>query len=135
MSKTSAAARDDALDAAVDHLDLGGAGELRIYNAAQTGSPEGSPSGTLLVTLALSNPAFGSASAGVATASAITDGTVAAAGTALGYVMFNGSGTGVFSGSVSATGGGGSLVFDTNVFTVGGTVSVTSFTMTLGEGS
>lgn len=135
MSKTSAAARDDALDAACDRVNVGGAGNLKIYDAAQTGSPEGGPTGTLLCTLPLSNPAFLSASAGVAAADTIAPATASASGTALGWWMAGGGGTGVFSGSVTATGGGGSLTFDTNVFTSGGTVTVTGFTMSLAEGS
>jgi len=63
-------------DAAVDSIDVGSGtaqGRLKIYTAAF---------GALLCTCNFSNPAFGAAASGVATASAISTGTAGASGTA-----------------------------------------------------
>lgn len=63
------AARSAAADAVVDRLDLGSGdatGDIQLQTAG----------GAALATLNLSNPAFGAASNGVATANAISQGTV-----------------------------------------------------------
>lgn len=68
------AARNAAADAVVDRLDLGATdstGDLAFANSSDT----------VLCICNFSNPAFGSASSGVATAATISQGTVSVAGT------------------------------------------------------
>ena|SRR3990167_4176875 len=86
---------------------------------------------TALVTLTLASTAFGAASTGVATANAITNGTVTVAGTAtLGIIRTSTEQNTVCSFSVTSTGGGGDLELSSNVLSTGQTVSVTSLTYT-----
>jgi hypothetical protein len=81
----STAWRNDACNAGVDRLDLGGSNaELRIYSGTMpTDVNAALSSNTLLAALVMSKPAYGSAAAGVATAAAITsDSSADATGTA-----------------------------------------------------
>ena len=82
--KISTAARSAACDAIVDLLDAGsGAATLAIRTGSPPTNVSDADSGTLLATLTFSDPAFGAASSGVATAAAITSDTnVDASGTA-----------------------------------------------------
>lgn len=64
------AVRNGIADHVVDQLDVGGPGALVFRLAGSAGSP-----GTAVATLPLSNPAFGAASSGTATANAITSDT------------------------------------------------------------
>jgi hypothetical protein len=86
--------------------------------------------GTAVATLTFSNPAFGSASSGVATASAITQDSSAAGGTAAKAELRQGGATPVVLCSVSATGGGGDIQLNNATITAGQTVSITSLTYT-----
>ena len=87
----STAARNAAADAVVDLLDVNAPGKLVIMEADET----------VLSEHALSNPAFGAAAAGVATAGAIGDDTSAnATGTAALFKCEDGNALEVFRGSV-----------------------------------
>jgi hypothetical protein len=86
--------------------------------------------GTAVATLTFSNPAFGSAASGVATASAITQDSSAAGGTAAKAELRQGGATPVVLCSVSATGGGGDIQLNNATITAGQTVSITSLTYT-----
>ncbi len=109
-------------DAVVDAIDSGTTateGKLRIYDSGKV---------TLLAELDCSNPAFGAAASGTSTAAAITDATAGASGTAAEFEFVDRDGNEVFSGSVTATGGGGDLELNSVSIANGATVSITSFT-------
>ncbi len=95
MILTTAAA-NAACDAIVDLVDVGGAGYVEIWTASFV---------TKLATLTMSNPAFGSAVAGVATANAIANDVSADnTGTAAVFKIFGGGGTECWRGTVGVTG-------------------------------
>lgn len=113
--------RSAVADCVVDRIDAGtGAGTLKIYTSGDA----------LLVTLTFNDPAFGSAVAGVATANAITNGTATGTGTAAKFTAFDSDDNAVFSGSVTATGGGGDLTLSSVSITSGDTVAISSATYT-----
>lgn len=119
------AARNAACDAIVDLIDGGaGAGTMEIKSAASTtaGASE-------VATVTFSDPAFGAASSGTATASAITDDTSATGGTASDFTVFDSNSNAIFQGAVSTSGS------DLNLSSVsigaGDTVSISSFTVTM----
>lgn len=98
---------------------------------------EGTPPGNLVMqtsggvtvaTLPFSNPAFGAASSGTATASAITSDTNAVGGTIAKAELRNAAGTAKVLCSVTATGGGGDITLSSVVISAGQTVAVSSLT-------
>lgn len=137
MVKHSAAARNGLANWLAGQF--GSVGRINIYTGSAPASPDSGMTGTLLATLVMGSPAFGSASAGVVTANGITgDLSADATGTA-GYALVYRTGDtapGSAAGSsdirllltVSATGGGGELQFNTVSFVAGNVVSVTAFT-------
>lgn len=128
------AAASAAADAVVDLLDAGNeAAQLRIYDGTPPANVSAAlSSNTLLAALTMSDPAFGSASNGVATASAITSDTSAdATGTASFFrlgSMNSGTFTPVIQGNVGTS--GADLNLSSTSITSGGTVSVSSLTYT-----
>ena len=117
----TAAARNAAADAVVDLLDVNAPGKLIIMKADET----------VLSEHALSNPAFGAASGGVATASAIGDDTSAnASGTAALFKCEDGNALEVFRGSVGEAGSGEALIVSSTNVVAGTKVSVASLTYT-----
>lgn len=134
--KISTAARNGACNGIVDLIDGGtGAGTL----AVRTGSPPtnvgDASSGTLLGTLTFSATAFGNASTGVATASAITSDTNADASGDAGYFrVFPGAAAdtaATFQGTAGNAGDSPDLTFDNKTVVAGGTIAVSSFTVTV----
>lgn len=122
------ATRNAACDAIVDLLDVGGAGSVKIYTSTQPGSVGGTY-GTLLGTLTFSSTAFGSASTGTATAASITSDTSAdASGTAGTFALLTNGGT-VHSDGTCGT-SGADMNFDNNVIVAGGTIAISSLTIT-----
>ena len=100
---------------------------------------EGTPPGTLVMqtsgdvevaTLTFSNPAFGAAVAGVATAGAITADSDATGGTIAKARLKNAAGTDKIICSVTATGGGGDITLNSVIISAGQQVSLTSLTYT-----
>jgi len=100
---------------------------------------EGTPPGVLVLqtsgdvtvaTLTFSNPAYGAAAAAVATANAITSDTNAVGGTMAKARQRNAAGTDKIICSVTATGGGGDITFNSVVVSAGQTVAMTSLTYT-----
>lgn len=130
------AARNAACDAVVDLADAGaGAATLKIYTGTQPATANDAVSGTLLATITLSDPAFGSASTGVATlAGTPLSATGVAAGTAGWARLADSTGATVLDGSVTATGGGGQVELATTTISVGVTVQITSGTVTMPAG-
>jgi hypothetical protein len=114
-------ARSAACDAVVDRVDLGaGAGKLKIRATS-----------TLLCTITLSDPAFGAASNGVATAQGLPlSGVGVAAGSANNFQVTRSDDTLEWSGTVTGTGGGGDLELNNVSITVDQVVEVTSWTHT-----
>lgn len=108
------------------------ASTVEIRSGPQPASADDVDAGTLLATFSLPDPAFGAAASGVATANAIPDTTGDAAGTAEHYRVKDGNGVTVVDGSVSTT--GADLNLNTTTISVGVTVSMTSWTVTMPGG-
>lgn len=121
--------RNGGCNGIVDAIDQGaGAGKVKVYTSTQPGSVGGTY-GTLLGTLTFSDPAFGSASTGTATASAITSDTSAdASGTAGTFTLTDSDDNVLADGTCGL--GSGDLSFDNNVIVQGGVISISSFTVT-----
>lgn len=129
--RLATAARNAAADSVVDLIDAGsGAGTIRIYTGTPHATPGNVPAGTLLATVAFADPAFGSASAGVASATDPAAVTAVAAGTAGCFLVSDSAGVGIFDGTVTATGGGGDLQLGSTALSSGITVDITAFTYT-----
>ena len=128
--------RNAACDAIVDSLDAGsGAGYIQVRTGSQPATVGTAATGTLLATLTLSDPAFGSASTGVATANAITgDTSIDASGTPGWFRAFDSSNNAVIDGSVTITGGGGDMTFDSVTWVAGGAANMTGWTVTMPAG-
>lgn len=133
--KISNAVRSLAADAIVDAIDAGAAaGTLAIRTGAAPTNTTDADSGTLLATLTFSDPAFGAASNGVATASAITsDSNVDNSGTAAHFRIKDSDGTVVAQGTVGTS--GADINFNTVSFVAGGTAAISSLTVTVPAGS
>jgi hypothetical protein len=122
----TAAARNAACDAIVDLVDGGSSdstGDLVLMTA---GDVE-------VATLAFSNPAFGASSAGVATASALSNDTSATGGTATKCKVVDRDNVTVWEGTVGITGSGEDVELASNIIGAGDIVAVTSCTFTMPE--
>ena len=109
---------------------IGTSGLLRIYDGTQPAT--GGTATTLLAELPLSATAAPTPSGGVLTFSTITDDSSAnATGTATWFRLATSGGAAVVDGTVSTS--GADLNFDSVSFVSGGTVSVSSFTITAGN--
>jgi hypothetical protein len=129
-TRLSTAARNAATNAVVDLLDAGsGAGVVEIRSGSQPATAQDAATGTLLATVTLSDPAFGSSSTGTASLAGVPlSGAGVANGTA-GWARFKDSdGNVVMDGSVTATGGGGQIELATTTISTGLTVQITSLT-------
>lgn len=129
ISNAAASAAADAVTSLVD------GGTLRIYSGTKPAGPDSALSGnTLLAELTFGNPAFGSASNGVATANGITaDSSANATGTASFFRAFASDGTtAVFDGEVGTT--GSDLNLNSTSISSGAEVSISSFTYTQPKG-
>ena len=124
------AAASAAADAVVDRIDTGGAGTIKIYSGTiPTDADTAVGAQVLLATLTFSATAFGAASNGVATASAITSDTSAdATGTAAWARIASGAGTTQMDVTVGTT--GEDINFNTVSFVTGATVAITALTYT-----
>lgn len=121
-----------ACDAIVDAIDGGaGAGLLLILDGAKPAGPGTAiTTQVTLATLTMSDPAFGAASNGVATASAITqDSSADASGTATWFRITTSSGTAILDGTVGTSGADLNLVTTTIVATQ--PVQISSLTVTI----
>lgn len=121
------AIRNSLADLVVDAIDAGpGAGYVNIY------ADFGGGLGALLAEITLSDPAFGAAAAGVATASGlpVEDSSANGTGVAAYFLVFDSDDNEVFRGTVTATGEGGDMTMVSTSLTVGEPVQITSFTYT-----
>lgn len=123
--------RNKGCDGIVDDIDAGaGAGTIAIRTGAQPTNVGDADSGTLLGTLTFSDPAFGAAASGTATASAITsDSSADNSGTA-GHFRIKDSDANIHSDGTCGQ-GSGDLSFDNNVVVAGGVIAISSFTVTV----
>lgn len=111
--------RNGMADYVVDRLDAGaGAGQL-VLQAADN---------SVVATLTFADPAFGSATGGVATANPITSATGVPGGTATKFKATDSEGVICFSGTVGTS--GTDIVLTNNVIGGGETVAVDSLTYT-----
>lgn len=133
--KISTAARNAACDAIVDLVDGGaGAGTIGIRTGAPPATPATADSGTLLGTLTCSDPAFGAASSGTATASSITSDTNAdASGDAGHFRVYDSNSNVIFQGTAGNSGDSPDMTFDNKSIVAGGTIAISSFTVTVPE--
>lgn len=128
--RLSTAARNASCDAIVDLLDAGaGAATIGIRTGSQPTNVGDADTGTLLGTLTMSDPAFGSASTGVATASSITSDTNADNSGTAGHARFKDSTPAIVFDCTCGM-GSGDINFDNNVIVAGGTIAITSMTVT-----
>lgn len=136
-TRLATATRNAMCDAAVDLVDGGaGAGKIKIYTGSQPATPNTSPTGSLLCTVTLGDPAFGAAATGVATLNGTPiTATGSAAGDAGWFRVEDSAGAAVYDGTCTVTGGGGQLQLNTVTISNGVDVEVTSgsFTMPLGS--
>lgn len=113
-------------------LDAGaGAATMKLYTGAQPATPATAPSGTLLATVTLTDPALASVSAGIGTGGDPASVNAVATGTA-GWARFaDSTGVTVMDGDVTVTGGGGTVTLSTTSLTSGSPVDITSVTVTM----
>jgi hypothetical protein len=132
-TRLATATRNAACDAVVDLLDGGvGVGTIKIYTGTQPATANDAATGTLLVTVSLADPAFGTASSGASTLQGVPlSGTGVAAGTAGWARLADSSDATVMDGSVTGTGGGGQIEMDTTTVSIGLTVTITAGTVTM----
>jgi hypothetical protein len=116
-------ARNAAANAVVDLIDVGSADATGDIVIGTTGM------GSTLVTLTFSNPAFGNAATGVATASAITTGTCVAAGTAAEAKLRDRDNADVITGLTVGT-SGSNINLSSLAFNISDTVAISSMTWT-----
>lgn len=131
--RLSTSARNAGIAAITALVDAGAtAGTVQVRSAPQPASPNDAPTGTLLVTITLNDPAFGAPVAGVATldVAPATMGTAVATGTAAWFRMSDSNSNAVTDGTVTVTGGGGDMTVTTTTITSGATVTITSGTLT-----
>lgn len=123
--------RNKACDAIVDEIDAGsGAGTIAIRTGAQPTNVGDSDTGTLLGTLTFSDPAFGSASTGTASASAISSDTSADNSGVAGHFRVRDSNSAIHSDG-SCGQGSGDLSFDNSTIVAGGTIAISAFSITV----
>jgi hypothetical protein len=136
----SMASAEAALNALLALLNTGGTGHIKIWSGAMPATCETIDAGTLLSTLPLSATAFpaatdpGSTGLATATANAITSDTSAAAtGTAGYFRAYNGAGTCIIQGTVGTS--AADMILNTTSISAGATVAITSWVVTLPDGS
>jgi hypothetical protein len=125
-------------NARLDQLEttIGTAPILRIYSGSEPTNITDAPTGTLLAEMTLPSDWLAAASSGQkAKAGTWQDASANATGTA-GYFRIRDSGdtTSHMQGTVTATGGGGDLELNNTSINSGQQVTITSFTLTSGNG-
>lgn len=133
--KISVLAENAGVQAVVSLIDAGSPpGTLQIFTGSAPAATTTADSGTKLSTVTFSTTSFGTASAGTATANAITsDSSTAASGTAGYFRIKNAAGTVIAQGTVGTS--GADLNLNSTTIVMGGTLAITSFTITLPAGT
>lgn len=124
-------AASSACNAIVDMIDAGGgAGNIIFYDGTiPTNADTAVGAQNALSTVTFSATAFGAASGGTATAASITGSTAGVAGTATWARWYQNDGGTVLDCTVGTS--GEDINFNSNVFSVGASVDVTSLTVTV----
>jgi len=125
--RLATATRNAACDAIVDLLD---SGTIQIRTGSQPTNVGDAAGGTLLGTLTFGATAFGAASTGVATANSITSDTSADASGTAGHARILTSGAAIHS-DADCGQGSGSVSFDNSSVVSGGTLAISSATITV----
>lgn len=120
MATISTSARNAACNAVVDLIDAGSGAGLLVFRTSGD---------TEVATLTFSDPAFGNAATGVATASAITSDTSATGGTTTKATMEDSDATEVIEATVSTS--GADINLSSTAIGASDTVSVSSLTVTM----
>ena len=120
MATISTAARNAACDAVVDLIDAGAAAGNLVFRTA--GDVE-------VATLPFSDPAFGAAATGVASASTITSDTNATGGTTTKATLEDSDANAVITATVGTS--GSDINLSSTAIGAGDTVSVSSLTVTM----
>jgi hypothetical protein len=132
--KLGTSARDAGADAIGDLLNSGRI-EIRTVGAGIPGTVAAASAGTLLGTLTFSATAFGAPSTGVVTAAAITPDTNAdASGDAAYFRLYANAAADTAAHSQGTAGNAGDtpdLVFDNKTVVAGGTIAISSLTLTM----
>ena len=109
-----------------------GAGKILIYgDTIPTDANTAVGSQTLLATVNLADPAFGSASGGVITGTDPASVNAVATETATWFRMTDNSGDTIMDGDVTVTGGGGTMTLSSTSLVSGSPVDITSLTVTM----
>lgn len=108
-----------------------GPGTVKIYSGAKPATVATAPTGTLLCTVVLGDPAFAAASGGVITGADPAPQNPTAAGTAGWFRAADSAGTAVYDGTVSATGGGGDMQLSNTSLASGISVDITALSVTI----
>ena len=123
-------ARLDAIETAIGTAPL-----LRIFNGAKPTAAADAATGTLLVEISLPSDWLSAASGGVKSKAGTWSAIAAATGTAGYFRILDTAGTACgIQGTVTATGGGGDMTIDSAAIALGGTVTVSTFAFTGGNG-
>lgn len=105
-------------------------GTADVYTGSQPATGDTAPSGSLLGTINLPNPAFAAASGGAKAKSGTWQYVASAAGNMGWFRMKNAAGTRSMDGAITATGGGGEMEFDNVNVAIGQTVTINTGTGT-----
>lgn len=128
--KLSVAARNAMLDSLTSTVS--GSAKLRIYDGSQPAGPGTAVSTQTLLAELTCNATFApAASSGTLTLNSITQATAAATGTASWFRIVTSGNTAVIDGSVSTS--GADMNLNSTSIVSGGTVSITSATLTAGN--
>lgn len=111
------------------NTNIGTSATLKIYTGSAPTNADTAVTGTLLVTLTCNASAFGTVSGGVITLGSVTAGTAVATGTA-GYARLATSGATTICDLTSIGTSGSDINLNSTSITSGGTVSITSGTIT-----
>ncbi len=133
--RLAAGSRSAAADAVVGRINAGsGPGTIKVYTGSQPATPATSPTGTLLATFTLNDPAYGAASTGVAalSVSPALSTTGVAAGDAGWFRVADSDGNTVFDGACATS--GAELNMSTVTVSIGLTVTITSGSYTQPQG-
>jgi hypothetical protein len=128
----STAARNAMADALVGLFDAGSAAAtVEIRTGSQPASPASGATGTLLATITLQDPAFGSAANGSAAVAGSPSSVGVAAGSAGWFRVKDSNGVAVEDGNCGASGSGADMELSNVSIAVDQTVTITSWTITV----